>query len=534
MNTRPGAHRARPVDLFPPAIAVVLAIVAHLVTGERSLSPDGASYLAITEHWVNGDWSGAFNGYWSPLLSVLLIPLVASGVPPTTAGIAFSVVLAGAAVAAVQYTMRSLAVDPVITTILALGAVPVAVFAALDNLTPDLLMGVLLLVFVAGVVSGAPSPWVTGLAGGAAFLAKAYALPVTVVFVVVASVWRVVERRTQPTSGRDPLGSLARVAAVTGTVSVAWIIVVSVDAGYPTVSTASEYNREISAPGSPGNPYGWAGLIEPDTRSAFWGWEDPTEMVSNVIGPSTSSGATASGGPVVDDPPPGTSGRLDRVVDNGVVAVKTGALAAGSMVAAALATVCAVITWRRRSSRHHRDILLSAAAATIYVGGLLVLVVSARYLFFVLLLAPVITGSGLDAIARRGKALRSAALALATIVAVGTAVRPAVAIVRFDDTAQRFASVDQLFSEVDVSGTRLASYPARLSAIGSRCLESDCVYLGAPRPNSNTTVAEQLVAAEVDVFVLQIGVTLVEPPDAPLVASSPEAGYAIYDVSGLD
>lgn len=45
-------------------------------------NPDAAAYIAIAQHYANGNWSSAFSSYWSPLISWLLVPFVKTGVEP--------------------------------------------------------------------------------------------------------------------------------------------------------------------------------------------------------------------------------------------------------------------------------------------------------------------------------------------------------------------------------------------------------------------------------------------------------------------
>ena len=53
--------------------AVVIGLAAVQTWGSRdSMVADGISYLEIGEHYFAGDWSGALNGYWSPLYSIVL------------------------------------------------------------------------------------------------------------------------------------------------------------------------------------------------------------------------------------------------------------------------------------------------------------------------------------------------------------------------------------------------------------------------------------------------------------------------------
>jgi hypothetical protein len=49
------------------------------------LNADGTSYISIAEKYARGDFRNAINGYWGPLLSWLMAPLIAFGVGPFAA-----------------------------------------------------------------------------------------------------------------------------------------------------------------------------------------------------------------------------------------------------------------------------------------------------------------------------------------------------------------------------------------------------------------------------------------------------------------
>ena len=75
---------------------------ALLLPGYRyQLNPDGVSYIAIAHHYADGYWSEAVNGYWGPLYSWLLTPLVAAGLDGLLAAKAVNLALGALALAAV-------------------------------------------------------------------------------------------------------------------------------------------------------------------------------------------------------------------------------------------------------------------------------------------------------------------------------------------------------------------------------------------------------------------------------------------------
>ena len=521
----------REVRLLGPAVAIGLTAVMLWILDELPLYVDGGSYLAIAEHWAAGDWSAAINAYWSPLLSMLLAPAVLVGIPAVVAASILSAATAGAAIAALQRLMRVCGVASDVSIIVALGACPFVVFATLDNLVPDLLMAALLVVFVADIVDGIPRPVRTGAIGGLAFLAKAYALPFMLAFCVLIGIGRLVLSRATGVRTSQPVYLL--IASATMLLIVCfWSLVISIDEGQLMFSSAAEYNRKITAPGSPGNPYGWLGLIEPDHPAAFWGWEDPAKIpVPDVPDLSDAPGKATS-----------TNGRLNRIWSNANQSFRAAALVAGSALAAALVFVwaawSALVGWLRSRQLHlgksETALLQLGLAAGLYTGGLLWLVVNARYLYFVMLILVAVAAVGVTAIGSLRSTSQRLVIMLAIVLALTTAARPAVALVRLDERVEAIHEIDEFLGTVDVEGRRVASYPVRLHLVGARCIENGCVYLGSPTVDGEVSVEAQLVAFGVDTFVVDDSSGVGVPAKAILVARSDSLRYSVYDVSALD
>ncbi|WP_420453616.1 hypothetical protein [Ilumatobacter sp.] len=545
------------------ATAVVGSALVQLAIGERHLNPDAASYLAIARHWSDGEWSAAVNGYWSPLLSFVLAPVAAVGGPLVAGARALMVLTAGASVVALLHLLRTVGVRHPIATAVALGSVPFVMFAALDNITPDLGMAALLLAFTAGILDPRAHPVVTGVLGGAAFLAKAYALPFVLAFTFTMAAASWVATLRAGGDGRRVLARFATIGSVIAAIALAWSIAVSVDAGRPTFSTASEYSRRITAHGSLGDPYGWAGLIEPAEPTAFWGWEDPPGMLDSLDGVEG-----IDPGDELSDPDAqarrlrGSPTRFDRIIDNADATVRSAALVAGPAVAAPVVVAWAAWSSVRRGRRRRpsgveadegdeavaplapeavaadgpgaivgREAVLGlAAAAAIYVGGLLALTVLPRYLFYALLVAVAVAAVGLEALRAHSRPIALVAVAL---VVVAGAVRPAVALGRLAEATESVEAVDELLTDVALDGARVASMPLMLTEVGSRCLEAGCVYLGQPRTDSDQTVAQQLRDHRVDLVVVRAPRVADLPAGSELVARSDDGSREVHDVSDL-
>src|SRR5512141_3166048 len=49
---------------------------------DHMLNPDGIAYLRIASYYAHGQTDLMISGYWGPLISWLMAPLLALGVPP--------------------------------------------------------------------------------------------------------------------------------------------------------------------------------------------------------------------------------------------------------------------------------------------------------------------------------------------------------------------------------------------------------------------------------------------------------------------
>ncbi len=70
-NCLKGLSFSQTVERALIVISICLSLV-HTWAGRYSMSPDGISYLDVGSAFFRGEWSGAFNAYWSPLYAWVL------------------------------------------------------------------------------------------------------------------------------------------------------------------------------------------------------------------------------------------------------------------------------------------------------------------------------------------------------------------------------------------------------------------------------------------------------------------------------
>lgn len=255
-----------------------------------AIGPDGVSYILLAEHTVRGEWTLAITGFWSPLLSWLLVPFITFGIDPLHGFHVMAVFIgAGFVIGVWLLTARFMILMPLRILVTLVSAVRAAVFT-LGMVTPDLLVADLLAVYFYLTLDPrlGREPrlgFALGIAAGLAYLAKAYAGPFFLVHATAlmggfAYLDKRKELRLQWL--RSWLSALAGFILIAGP----WIGVISMKYGHPTFSTAAGYNHAIIAPDNerarshPMGPEIW-----PLVSGRLNLWEDPTLIPHNDWSP---------------------------------------------------------------------------------------------------------------------------------------------------------------------------------------------------------------------------------------------------------
>lgn len=187
--------RDRSLPWSLPAALAVYALYAGATTWtlRNWIHPDAVAYLRHARYVVEGRWTDALAGYWSPLLIWTTAPFVAAGIDPLYAA-RIPLFLGGAGVVAASWVLaRRLA--PLPRGIAFVASLFVAEVAArwAAVVFPDLLLACFLLAAFAVLASPEflERPVLqacSGMLGGLAFLGKAYGFPFFVVSLPVGLV----------------------------------------------------------------------------------------------------------------------------------------------------------------------------------------------------------------------------------------------------------------------------------------------------------------------------------------------------------
>ena len=422
-------------------------------------------------------------------------------------------------IAMVRRLMRVLHYDTLVDDLLVIGAVPLVAYASISLLTPDLLMAALLLGYLSTMIDRrAMSPVrrgvVAGCWAGAAFLAKAYALPFVVAHLVLTVLVRVVRR--------SDLGQRRTVAATAIGVTALWVLpwaaLLSVEYGRPTVTTVGDYHVDVTSRGSSGNAFVWAGILPPSNEFAVSAWEDPSRLPRSLDeafvdlddgdepgGPSSVSTTDPPGSTVAEDGP--TLGeRIENRVRRAIGSLRVVTVAGGLMGLTGLFGTLAMLWWlvSRRPRRPVRqaapdpfvDIVI---AVTVYIGGLSLLVVETRYLWAPLLLTVPCSAWGLRRL--RGRVPRIPLRIVAAAIALGSVAGPAIGISRVLDKAARQDRLRGALQAVIEPGDRIVTSRSALSTMPGICFLESCTYWGATQAESVDVLERRLDEFDIDLYV---------------------------------
>lgn len=259
------------------SVAQLLLLVLAAWVRRHALNPDGVAYLRIASYYAHGRLDLAVSGYWGPLLSWLMAPLLAAGLPELPVA---RLVMALTAVFFLRGCLAVFRAFELPEWFQRLGtwlAVALSVCWSVENITPDLLAAGLVAYAVSFMVRPgwkdnlAASVW-TGLIWGLAFLAKAATLPLALAVILGMSVlWWSSGAQDGKRIGRAALATLLGFAVMAGP----WVTVISAKYHHFTVSRSAQLNHAMMGPSDVNRFYpldrGWH---QPDAgRITFW--EDP-------------------------------------------------------------------------------------------------------------------------------------------------------------------------------------------------------------------------------------------------------------------
>ena len=264
------------------AICVLLCLIGLRYAVWYTDNPDSIQYIVISSHYLHGDFPAALNGYWSPLISWLLIPFQLIFSDGIIAFKILQIVIAVLTVLLWEKLVQQILPQIRLKKLFAFFGVIFVVPAAILNLTPDLLFVLVLFALLNHFIQMFGDGdrllaltnrelIITGLLGGLLYLTKAFGLPL---FLIVFSF--VVFRKKR-------FFNLKRVFVVMGIfilISGSWIAAISSKYNHFTISEAARFNMTKEVAPLSGQmvelPGLGVGLSDPPiSEQSVSSWENP-------------------------------------------------------------------------------------------------------------------------------------------------------------------------------------------------------------------------------------------------------------------
>jgi hypothetical protein len=255
-----------------------MAILAW--THRYQINTDGVSYIRIAQYYANGQWELMVSGYWGPLISWLMAPLLYGGLSGLAAARVVMAVsgmtfLVGAMALLIRLGVPRYALAPAAGML----ALVTSVLTA-DVIAPDLLVAGLICLGMSYLIDGSwpqrrPIQVAAGFWFGAAYLAKPVALPVFATLLCLMSLgWRFCDR----TPSRTILRAIAATSVACMCVAGPWILVISLKYQRPLIATTARIAHAVIGPPDVDRFHPtFREFIAPDP-GRITTWEDPTGL----------------------------------------------------------------------------------------------------------------------------------------------------------------------------------------------------------------------------------------------------------------
>jgi len=244
------------------------------------IDPDLTSYISVAQEYLEGDYTHAINGHWSPLASWLALPLLSMKIRPVLAFAFVAIAVGGFTLAGINLLMHSIGVRDGIRFLYTLSLSPLIAFYALTEGDPDLLSLCVLLFYLYVMTredfkTNKTRGFVAGLLGAIAYLSKSYNF---YFFLLHFTCFNFLYWRNSPDKSQRKTVLINAFSGVLVFILISgvWIGLLTYKYHTVTVSTAGEYNFSFIRPGSPGHMVDTDGLMTPPNQTAFSAWEDPT------------------------------------------------------------------------------------------------------------------------------------------------------------------------------------------------------------------------------------------------------------------
>ncbi len=278
-------HRLTSKQATALLLAVYFGLSALLFRSFQYIAyKDEVNYISIGEKFARGDFLNGANALWSPLMPLLLAPLISLGIDSIIAARVVQVLVGALAFFAIRAVSFRLPMSER-SRLLVLGvSIPALVYCAFFAFNADLLLASVLLFYFSLVFDPSyperrAGGWLCGILGGAAYLTKGFGFPFFILHFTLSTVGHFVFNKTGRTR-QQVLSNFARGMLVFGCVVLAFGYMLNRKYHDPAVwvgGVSGTYNYAIRAPDVQplGAPSSYAGFVKPWPNGAVSIWEEP-------------------------------------------------------------------------------------------------------------------------------------------------------------------------------------------------------------------------------------------------------------------
>lgn len=263
-------------------IYVLLAIYLLQFYVYDPISRDLLSFISISQIYQTGDFSNAINGYWGPLFSWILTPLLFLDSEPLSALYytkILSLIIGFFTFLGIRLLSYRLKMDNKTRLTVLFPVIFIILYFALRYNPVDLLLLCFLVYYLYFIFNPQYHSHIynglcCGLMGGLAFLTKSYALPFFLVHFSLFN-WFHYSYENKKKVLKNFILGLFLFFIISGS----WAVIISEKYGYPTFGTSGQYNYAEVGPVqiNQGSPI-WHGFLEPSNERAISAWVDPSYM----------------------------------------------------------------------------------------------------------------------------------------------------------------------------------------------------------------------------------------------------------------
>lgn len=261
------------------------------------ISRDLISIMSIAKIYASGDLSNAINGYWGPMFSWLLVPMIYLNPTPQFTLFAtkiLAIIIGFFTLIGISLLSRRFELSLSIRSSILFASVFLVLYYVFAFNPVDLLLTCFLIYYLYIIYNPQYSlKWYhgifCGILGSLAYLTKSFALPF---FLLTFILFSLLHYLKDVKLKKNLLKNLLLGLVIFFIVSGFWSGVISEKYGYPTFGTSGKYNFEEIGPAQQGkgSPI-WHGFVEPSNEKATSAWEDPTYLQVSSWNPLESWGS---------------------------------------------------------------------------------------------------------------------------------------------------------------------------------------------------------------------------------------------------